>query len=142
MSIGTRSSDVGKARPKRGVPWGRVVNPLSHSGRRSWILLNLYLTLVIDILLKLYIRHFDLFPDFGNGWAQVCGLRSHCNPRYLAGVFGSSDGIPVFGLAKVTGLQVGGPIVTSARWERQKCLIGCWRHPIICGLVEEKTMML
>ena len=137
------SGDVRQARPKRWVPRSRVINAVGNGVCRWWNLnLCLSIILIINLLLRLYLWHFDLLSGLGNWRTVVCGLCGHCRAGYLTGVLRSSERVPMFGLRKVPSLYLWCPVVTTNCRERKESL---WRrrgHSVKRWFVEKQARVL
>lgn len=82
---------------------------------------------------------FDLLSGLRDGGAEVNRLGRCCYTGYLADVLGRSEGIPVLGLAELSSLRVGSPVVSRDRWEMEEGLRGCRREATERGFVVEEA---
>lgn len=103
---------MSQSRPKRRVPGCVIIHSRGHgwctgSEMILWRRLVFFTGVFINIFLSFYLRrHLDLFPGFSDRRAYVCWLGGCRNPRHLPGELGGSKRVPVFGLRKITTLQI------------------------------------
>lgn len=130
---------LGHSGPQGRVPGARVEHGGGGRGGRELLDLQLAGIIIPGVLFDLYSGKLDLLPGLRDGGAEVHRLGRCCYTGYLADVLGRSEGIPVFGLAELSSLRVGPPVVGGHRWEREEGLRGRGRDATERGFVVEEA---